>query len=67
MSARSGFDSIQRLLMQTLTLLLLLAMVSASSAQSDPPSRVGRVSDAAGNVFLAPDETDNSWEPIGIN
>ncbi len=67
MTARLGSDYFQRLLMQSLTLLVLLAIVPAAAAQSDPPSRVGRVSDAAGSVFLAPDETDNSWEPIGIN
>jgi len=45
----------------------LLAAGTAAVAQEDPPARVGRVSDIAGQVFLAPDEAETSWQPIGIN
>lgn len=71
MSARIGpltFHLRLRLrLQQCLTMLALLAVGTAAFAQVDPPSRVGRVSDIAGSVFLAPDDTDASWQPIGIN
>lgn len=50
-----------------LATLLLVALGTSAFAQSDPPSRVGRVSEIQGSVFLAPEDTDTSWQPIGIN
>jgi hypothetical protein len=71
MSARTGpltFHLRLKLrLRQVLTMWALLAVGAAAFAQSDPPSRVGRVSEIAGSVFLASDDTDSSWQPIGIN
>ena len=52
---------------QALMVLALLVTGAAAFAQSDPPSRVGRVSELAGSVFLATDDTDTSWQQIGIN
>ena len=47
--------------------LLFIAGLAVAQAQSDPPSRVGRLSDAGGSVFLAPDNSETGWQQIGIN
>jgi hypothetical protein len=52
---------------QMLVALALLAAGATAFAQTDPPSRVGRVSEIGGSVFLASDDTEGSWQPIGIN
>lgn len=52
---------------QVLAMLALLSVGAAAFAQEDPPSRIGRVSDTAGGVFLAPDAADANWQPVGIN
>jgi hypothetical protein len=39
----------------------------AEDEGSDLPSRVGRVSDTAGEVFLATQDRTNEWAPIGLN
>lgn len=70
---RAHFESLavpsllSRFLPHFLGVVALLAIGSAAVAQSDPPSRVGRLSELAGSVFLAPDEADTNWQPIGIN
>lgn len=71
MPARTGPPTIHhglRLgLRQVLAMLALFAMGAAAFAQADPPSRVGRVSEIGGSVFLAPDDSGGNWQPIGVN
>ncbi len=52
---------------RSLAAMVLIAFGTAAFAQADPPSRVGRVSEIQGSVYLAPDDTNASWQPIGIN
>src|SRR6478672_12199697 len=55
--------------LQWMVLAVALAS-SASFAQSDdpdPPSRVGRISETYGDVYIAPDDPDADWQPIGLN
>jgi hypothetical protein len=53
-------------------LMLAVAMIAstasfAQSDEADPPSRVGRVSETYGEVYIAPDEPDADWQPVGVN
>ena len=50
-------------------MLLSLGAASPALAQQsdDPPSRVGRLSDFGGEVFIAPDDPNADWQPIGLN
>jgi len=54
-----------------LALIALLCLASfaalAQDEATDPPSRVARVSDVAGELFLATPERANEWAPIGLN
>lgn len=43
---------------------LFLAGVALAQAQQDPPSRVGRLSDVGGSVFLAPDDSETGWHQL---
>src|SRR5256885_2150091 len=45
----------------------LLALPLGARAEDEPSGRVGRVADAAGQLFLAPEDRANEWEPIGLN
>ena len=46
----------------------LLAVLSfAAVADDDLPGRVGRVADAAGGLFLSPEDQATQWTEIGIN
>ena len=58
-----GFRPIAPLFAALCGLLLTAGMAVAQ----DPPSRVGRLSDVGGSVFLAPDDTDSGWQPVGVN
>jgi len=40
---------------------------AAMAADDDLPGRVGRVSDAAGALFLSPDDQAAQWTEIGVN
>src|SRR5438046_2837899 len=46
---------------------LTAGQVVADDESADLPSRVGRVSDVAGELFLATQEGVNEWAPIGLN
>ena len=59
----TGFRAIARLVFAVCGLLMVAGMAIAQ----DPPVRVGRVSDAGGQVFLAPDDSDPGWQPVGVN
>jgi len=50
-----------------LAMLLLLATAGAARADDDLPGRVGRLADAAGGVFLAPQDASSDWAEIGVN
>ena len=47
--------------------LQLPSLVFADDEAADLPSRVGRVSDVAGELFLATQERADEWAPIGLN
>ena len=47
--------------------LLFIAGLAVAQAQLDPPSRVGRLADVGGSVFLAPDNSETGWQQVGIN
>ncbi|HEY3181152.1 MAG TPA: DUF6600 domain-containing protein [Casimicrobiaceae bacterium] len=57
--------------MQTflITLLALLAAAFGAAAQEvdEAPSRVGRVADVNGQLFLAPEDRADEWAPIELN
>ena len=38
-----------------------------STGQEDLPGRVGRVADVAGELFIAPQDRPEAWQPAGIN
>ena len=44
-----------------------LLMLAGFAAAQDPPVRVGRLSDVGGSVFLAQDNSQAGWQPVGIN
>ncbi|MFO1395856.1 MAG: DUF6600 domain-containing protein [Burkholderiales bacterium] len=53
--------------------IMALAAVLAAPALSQPapaedlPGRVGRVADVGGELFLAPQDKPDQWQPVGIN
>jgi FecR protein len=47
--------------------LLAPARVLADDESADLPSRVGRISEIAGELFLATQDRANEWAPIGLN
>src|SRR6266536_886724 len=47
--------------------LMASAPVLADDEPVDLPSRVGRIGDVAGELFLATQERANEWAPIGLN
>ena len=48
--------------------MIVVFAASAALAQSeDPPSRVGRLSEIQGPVYIAPDDPSADWQPIGLN
>ena len=61
----------QRSARTVLALIALLSLASfgalAQDEATDPPSRVGRISDFAGELFLATPDRANEWAPIGLN
>ena len=61
----------QRSARAALALIALLSLASfgalAQDEATDPPSRVGRISDFAGELFLATPDRANEWAPIGLN
>ncbi len=69
--SRCGMDygMIRRWLGATVVALaaLTVGQVVADDESVDLPSRVGRVSDVAGELFLATQEGVNEWAPIGLN
>ncbi|MFO1315993.1 MAG: DUF6600 domain-containing protein [Burkholderiales bacterium] len=44
-----------------------LAWSAAARADDDLPGRVGRVADAAGELYLSPQDAPDQWQAIGIN
>jgi hypothetical protein len=52
-----------------IAIFLSMGVASPGLAQQpdDPPTRVGRLSDFGGEVFLAPDDPNADWQPIGLN
>src|SRR5689334_17392226 len=64
--ARSA-RSLARLLLLTLVMGLTSVNAFAQSDEPDPPSRVGRISETYGEVYIAPDDPDADWQAIGIN
>src|SRR4051812_44245737 len=57
------FKPIAPLFLAVLGLLMLAGIAIAQ----DPPARVGRLADVAGSVFLASDDSEAGWQPVGIN
>ncbi|MEO8344824.1 MAG: DUF6600 domain-containing protein [Betaproteobacteria bacterium] len=47
--------------------LVASAVVMPALADDELPGRVGRVADVAGELFLAPQDTPDQWNAIGIN
>ncbi len=45
----------------------LLGLAPLAQAQDDLPSRVGRLADVGGQVFVSPEDRTSDWTPIGIN
>ncbi len=64
---------LHRDILRGLAVLLLTAIVAmgttAARAQADdePPGRVGRIADAGGELYLAPQDAPDQWVPIGQN
>ena len=51
-----------------LAAIVALSMTGARAQTDDePPGRVGRVADAGGELYLAPQDAPDQWLPIGIN
>ena len=52
-----------------LTALVALAAVAprTHAAEDDPPGRVGRLADAGGAVYLAPEDRADAWAEVGLN
>jgi hypothetical protein len=53
--------------MGSVVALLFVICASAFAQSEDPPSRVGRLSEASGPVFIAPDDPGTDWEPASLN
>src|SRR5688500_17503832 len=64
---RFALNSITPTLVQPLVALLFLLCGSALAQSEDPPSRVGRLSEASGSVFIAPDDQNTDWQPVSLN
>ncbi len=49
--------------------MLLIATAIPAYAQSDDelPTRVGRIAESSGDIFLAPEDRANEWIPVGVN
>lgn len=47
--------------------LVVCLLAASAKANEDPPGRVGRVSDLAGQLFLSNSATQSSWAAIGMN
>ncbi len=49
--------------------MLLIAAAIPAHAQSDDelPTRVGRIAEFSGDIFLAPEDRANEWIPVGLN
>jgi hypothetical protein len=47
--------------------LVLCASAAAQTQSEDPPSRVGRLSESNGDVFIAPDDPNTDWQPVSLN
>jgi hypothetical protein len=58
---------IRRWFIAAMAALALQAPALADDETADLPSRVGRVSDVAGELFLATQERADEWAPIGLN
>jgi len=53
-----------------MTLATLLGAASAMAQAPSPedlPGRVGRVADVGGELFLAPQDKPDAWQPVGLN
>lgn len=44
-----------------------LLMLTGIAIAQDPPTRVGRLSDVGGDVFLSANNSETGWLPVGIN
>jgi hypothetical protein len=48
-------------------MLVAFAASTALAQSEDPPSRVGRLSEMQGPVFIAPDDPNADWQPLALN
>lgn len=67
---RASFSQLIRSMTTALVAALAVASVALpalAQQPDDPPGRVGRLSDFAGEVFIAPDDSNADWQPIGLN
>jgi hypothetical protein len=46
---------------------LALLVVGGARAEDDLPSRVGRIAEFAGDIYLAPQEQASDWTAVGLN
>lgn len=53
--------------MFALAAVLVAPALSQPAPAEDLPGRVGRVADLAGELFLAPQDKPDQWQPVGIN
>ena len=64
-----GIDGLRRLAPVAALAMLLIAATIPAHAQSDDelPTRVGRIAESSGDIFLAPEDRANEWIPVGLN
>ena len=58
---------LRHLAVAALASLALVAGAAFAQAAGDLPGRVGRVSDVAGDLFLAPQDKPDAWLAVGLN
>ena len=69
MRATDFFHGSSRLTARDVVSALLLAFTTTCvlAQADDPPLRVGRLSEFQGPVFIAPDDPNAEWQPLGLN
>ena len=68
-SANRRSGRVRRLVLLAGFASLLSAPTIPALAQTDDdlPTRVGRIAEASGDIFLAPEDRANEWIPVGLN